>query len=130
MTATLTTVRKSSASSVRSGGAHRPRRQVSLDGPPTRHRPPRSGRGSPTASLARPPKFSPKPPLGYAAVPTRACVVSRPAPTYRLTDRGLTVIIIAGLMIMVAAAAVVGLTAIQVTSASYVPSGSAHSIQR
>ncbi|HEY5783300.1 MAG TPA: hypothetical protein VIT65_00830 [Microlunatus sp.] len=41
------------------------------------------------------------------------------APTWRLTDRGVAVLLVAGLMIMVAALTVVGLTAITVTGEGY-----------
>jgi len=41
------------------------------------------------------------------------------APTWRLTDRGVAVLLVAGLMIMVAALTVIGLTAITVTGEGY-----------
>ena len=40
-------------------------------------------------------------------------------PTWRLTDRGVAVLLVVGLMIMVAALTVVGLTAITVTGEGY-----------
>jgi hypothetical protein len=43
------------------------------------------------------------------------------APTWQLTDRGVVVVVVTGLMIMVAALAVVGLTALRVTGDSYRP---------
>ncbi len=59
----------------------------------------------------------------------RACVMPTPAPIvavpsarpagWRLTDRGVAVVIVTGLMIMVAALTVVGLTALRVTSDGY-----------
>ena len=42
-----------------------------------------------------------------------------PEPTWQLTDRGVAVLLVAGLMIMVAALTVVGLTAITVTGEGY-----------
>jgi hypothetical protein len=47
------------------------------------------------------------------------------APTWRLTDRGIAVVLVIGLMIMVAALAVVGLTAARVTGEGYQPAVSA-----
>ena len=41
------------------------------------------------------------------------------APTWQLTDRGVAVLLVVGLMIMVAALTVVGLTAVKVTGAGY-----------
>ena len=45
--------------------------------------------------------------------------------SWRLTDRGVAVVLVVGLMIMVAALTVVGLTAVQVTGSDYRPGGSA-----
>ena len=47
------------------------------------------------------------------------------APTWQLTDRGVAVVLVVGLMIMVAALTVVGLTAVKVTGAGYQGSVSA-----
>ena len=41
------------------------------------------------------------------------------APIWRLTDRGVAVLLVSGLMIMVAALTVVGLTAVTVTGEGY-----------
>jgi len=41
------------------------------------------------------------------------------APTWRLTERGVAAVLVVGLMIMVAALTVVGLTAVKVTGAGY-----------
>ena len=51
------------------------------------------------------------------AAPQIAATVSEP--TWQLTDRGVAVLLVAGLMIMVAALTVVGLTAITVTGEGY-----------
>lgn len=58
-----------------------------------------------------------------------ACVMPMPAPAvpspnastagWRLTDRGVAVVIVTGLMLMVAALTVIGLTALRVTSDGY-----------
>jgi hypothetical protein len=42
-----------------------------------------------------------------------------PAAAWRLTDRGVAVVLVAGLMIMVAALTVIGLTALKVTGEGY-----------
>ena len=44
-----------------------------------------------------------------------------PAGAWRLTDRGIAVVLVLALMIAMAAVAVIGLTAWQVTSADYSP---------
>ncbi|MCW2810542.1 MAG: hypothetical protein JWP61_1000 [Friedmanniella sp.] len=81
-----------------------------------------------TAPVARPLRRLPAPTLRQASsVGPRSCspevatpVRAAAAPTrYRLTERGIAVILVAGAMIAVAALAVVGLTALRVTSPSY-----------
>ncbi len=68
---------------------------------------------------------------GSARNGVRACrlsdatVVPVPVASWRLTDRGVAVVLVVGLMIMVAALTVVGLTAVQVTGSDYRPGGSA-----
>ena len=55
-------------------------------------------------------------------MPMPAPVVAVPSPSpagWRLTDRGVAVVIVTGLMIMVAALTVIGLTALRVTSDGY-----------
>lgn len=87
--------------------------------PRPRHRP---GRGSGRAGgpVTRPAAGVAPPRLRAAgAVGSRACV-AEPAPL-RLTDRGIAVIIVAGLMLVVAALVVVGATALRVTSENYRP---------
>lgn len=58
---------------------------------------------------------------------TRSCVVAAPAPLrspgWQLTDRGIAVILVVMLMIVVAALAVIGLTALRVTGDGYVAAG-------
>ena len=98
--------------------------------PSRRLRPRRPGRGSGrTASpTLRPAAFWPAPDV--ARLPRthgRSCVMPQPQlaagsvsePTWQLTDRGIAVLLVAGLMIMVAALTVVGLTAITVTGEGY-----------
>jgi hypothetical protein len=91
---------------------------------PSRSRPAaRSGRA--LAPLARPVAFVPAPTLSPSfGSRARSCTVEAPTampapvPTRvrtRLTDRGVAVILVAGAMIVVAAVAVVGLTALRVT---------------
>lgn len=97
----------------------------------------RPGRGSGRASG---PSFRPSsvlpPPIGRPpTTPARSCVVSMPetrelrasvpVSAWRLTERGVAVVLVTGLMIMVAALTVVGLTAVKVTGAGYQPSVSA-----
>ena len=54
-----------------------------------------------------------------ACTPTGAAAV--PAPRWRVTERGVAVVLVTGLMIMVAALTVVGLTALRVTGPDYRP---------
>jgi hypothetical protein len=104
--------------------------------PSRRLRPRRPGRGSGrTASpTLRPAGFWPTPAAaGRPRTHGRSCVVPPPQaaaatvsePTWQLTDRGIAVLLVAGLMIMVAALTVVGLTAITVTGEGYRASVSA-----
>jgi len=48
----------------------------------------------------------------------------------RLTERGLAVILLTGLLLMVTAAAVIGLTAFRVTNTDYLPYGHSQVAQR
>jgi hypothetical protein len=61
----------------------------------------------------------------YAAPSGRALRGCRlpdaPAASWRLTDRGVAVVLVIGLMIMVAALTVIGLTAVRVTGPDYRP---------
>ena len=61
----------------------------------------------------------------------RACVAEpAQAAPIRLTERGLAVILLTGLLLMVTAAAVIGLTAFRVTSPDYLPYGHSQVAQR
>jgi hypothetical protein len=98
-------------------------------GPVTRPMRPRPGRGSGRAATPtlRPAGVCPAPGVDRRpAAQTRSCVVSEPSPaaaspaaSWRLTDRGVAVVLVAGLMIMVAALTVIGLTAAKVTGEGY-----------
>jgi hypothetical protein len=61
----------------------------------------------------------------------RGCVAERTgtAPV-RLTERGLTLIIVTGLLLLLAAATVIGLTAVRVTSPDYLPYGHSQVAER
>lgn len=103
-------------------------RRVATAQQPTRVRPVRQTRPGPGRGIG--PQARPQRPLAApslrAARPTqaRSCVVAAPQPTtWRLTDRGIAAIMVVGLMIMVAAATVIGLTAFTVTSEDYRPAG-------
>lgn len=89
-----------------------------------------SGRG--TAPRSRPARAVAPPSLGSA--PRRpvaqACAVDALPSALRLTDRGIAVVLAAGLLIMLAALVVVGLTAARVTGLDYVPHGQAQIVRR
>lgn len=74
--------------------------------------------------VARPIRRIPAPNLrsgDRAAVRSCRVDLAVPAGAWRLTDRGIAVALVLALMITVAAVAVIGLTAWQVTSADYSP---------
>lgn len=82
------------------------------------------------APTLRPPAACPAPGLDRRPVArAHSCVIPAPlaspqrdrtaAATWRLTERGIAVVLVVGLMIMIAALTVVGLTAIKVTSDGY-----------
>ena len=84
----------------------------------------RDGRGSgPQTRPSRPVRL----PRNLSRSHARSCVAAAPAlssPTrWRLTDRGIAVILVVSLMIVIAALAVVGLTALRVTGDGYVAAG-------
>lgn len=94
----------------------------------TRRRP---GVGRGTGPQARPPR-----PLGLAtsvrpltsraqscAVEAPPAVQPAPAARWRLTERGIALVLVAGLLIVTASLTVVGLTALRVTSDSYQAAG-------
>ena len=96
--------------------------------PPAR---PRRTAGRPPAAVIRSASHRVAPPA-HRGRPSAAAPAKRPrlpdrpaAPTttWQLTDRGVAVIVVAMLMIMAAAAMVVGLTALRVTGDSYVGAG-------
>jgi hypothetical protein len=86
----------------------------------------RAGRGTGRATVPqlRPAVRLPAPTLSRAQ-PRRvaACLEAAPASPWRLTERGLALVLVTGLMIAAAALAVIGLTALQVTSEGYQPYG-------
>lgn len=94
--------------------------------PGQRSAPPRPGRGSGRGRVPqlRPAVRLPAPTLDRAqrARPV-ACREPAPVAGWRLTDRGLALILVTGLMIIAAALAVIGLTALRVTGDSYQPYG-------
>jgi hypothetical protein len=59
----------------------------------------------------------------------QACAVPAPVPTaaagatWRLTERGIALVLVTGLLIVTAALTVIGLTALQVTGEGYVGAG-------
>lgn len=103
---------------------------------PLRSRRPSFGSGRGAAPVLRPAAACPAPGLARGATAgARACALPVPEPdsagsraaavTWRLTDRGVATVLVAGLMIMVAALTVVGLTAFKVTGEGYRPTVSA-----
>ncbi len=61
----------------------------------------------------------------------RACVAEpAAATTVRLTERGVALILLAGLLLLVTAATVIGLTAFRVTSSDYLPYGQSQGAQQ
>ncbi len=98
--------------------------------PDRRLRPRRPGRssGRSASPALRPAPFGPAPSAaGRTGARARSCVMPQPqlaiptvsAPAWQLTDRGVAVLLVVGLMIMVAALTVVGLTAVTVTGEGY-----------
>lgn len=98
----------------------------------------RPGRGSARgrSPQARPGRAVPAPSIQTSpAVPVRGCVAERAVVTARptrwqLTDRGIAVVLVTVLMIVVAALAVIGLTAFRVTGDSYQGYGQSQSVLR
>ena len=118
---------------------------------PTRARPPSVGQparrpATARGPLARPVRPAPVPARGVASdrpsgsrgvVPPsakpRACrldVVTRPAAPWRLTDRGIALVLVLITMIVLAAVTVIGLTAWRVTGPVYRATGVAQLSQR
>jgi hypothetical protein len=81
----------------------------------------------------RPARAVPPPSLAASARrPPQACI-AEPAlssASMRLTDRGIAAVMVVGLMIMVTALVVIGLTALRVTGPGYVPSGQSQLVGR
>ena len=103
---------------------------------PLRHRPRGRGAGRTSAPTLRPSQVCRPPSARSSTVSSvRSCVVPAPVPagapsggsvtSWRLTERGVGVVLVIGLMIMVAALTVVALTAVTVTGEGYRPSVSA-----
>jgi len=97
----------------------------------------RTGRG--TGPAARPARRPGASPVVRTAIPAgRSCTVAAPTPapsrptapsTWRLTDRGIALVLVTGLLIATAALAVVGLTAVRVTSEHYHHGGGSALVQ-
>lgn len=88
----------------------------------------RTGRG--TGPQARPARTVPGTPLGRPRVlRPQACTVEAPVPlapaggAWRLTERGIALVLVTGLLIVTAALTVVGLTALRVTGERYADAG-------
>ena len=98
----------------------------------------RPGRGSARgrSPQARPGRAVPAPSFQTSpAVPVRGCAAERAVVTagptrWQLTDRGIAVVLVTVLMIVVAALAVIGLTAFRVTGDSYQGYGQSQSVLR
>ena len=88
----------------------------------------RTGRG--TGPQARPARGVPAAPLSRSrALRSQACTVEAPTPLaapsggWRLTERGIALVLVTGLLIVTAALTVVGLTALRVTGERYAGAG-------
>ena len=109
-----------------------------LNGSTTGTRPAtRPGRGSARtrSPQARPGRVMPAPSIQTApATAVRGCVVDHAAlpsgTSWQLTDRGIAVVLVSILMIVIAAVAVIGLTALRVTGDSYQGYGQSQLAQR
>ena len=91
---------------------------------------PRPGRGAGRGRRpqTRPPRPVPAPSLGVDALVETTLEPALPAPairqsSWRLTQRGVALVLVAGLMIAAAAVTVLTLTAVRVTGDNYVPYG-------
>lgn len=98
----------------RAAAPTRPRRPVT--------RRPAHGTGRASAPVARPVRGTPALTLAPGAR-TRAssCTVDASPARWRLTDRGIAVVLVTGLMIVAAAVAVVSMTALRVAGEHYQP---------
>jgi hypothetical protein len=98
---------------------------------PTRHVGRADGRGLRPGT--RPARAVPPPSLAGSGRRTpQACLADADAGavSLRLTDRGIAAVLVVGLMIMVTALVVIGLTASRVTGPGYVPSGQSQFVPR
>jgi hypothetical protein len=81
----------------------------------------------------RPVRAVPPPSLGVSARRTPKACVAEPtlgSASMRLTDRGIATVMVVGLMILVTALVVIGLTALRVTGPGYVPAGMSQLVGR
>ena len=81
----------------------------------------------------RPVRAVPPPSLAPSVRHTPQACVAEPnqsAVSMRLTDRGIAAVMVIGLMIMVTALVVIGLTALRVTGPGYAPSGQSQLVGR
>jgi hypothetical protein len=81
----------------------------------------------------RPARAVPPPSLAAPARRAPQACVAEPAlssASMRLTDRGIGAVMVVGLMIMVTALVVIGLTALRVTGPGYVPAGQSQLVGR
>jgi hypothetical protein len=88
---------------------------------------------SPQARPGRPlpaPSIQTSPPSAVSGCVTDRTVLPSGSTSWQLTDRGIAVILLGALMIVVAAVAVIGLTAFRVTSDSFQGYGQSQSVQR
>lgn len=92
---------------------------------PTRTRPRRPGPGVGPTARPRRLRFTPPAVAGAGARACQATPVAERERTWHLTDRGLAVVLVVAAALVAASIAVVGLTALRVTSESYRPSHSA-----
>lgn len=97
---------------------------------PVRRRPRRTGPG--TGPGTRPSRVVPAPSLAPSRPlrpqSCRAEVPVAPPRSWRLTERGLAVVMVTAVLIVTAAVAVVGLTALRVTSEGYRATGSDYAL--
>jgi hypothetical protein len=90
-----------------------------------------AGRG--LRPYTRPVRAVPPPSLAASARRAPLACVAEPAvssPSMRLTERGIVAVLVVGLMIMVTALVVIGLTALRVTGPGYVATGQSQLVGR
>lgn len=80
------------------------------------------GTGRALGPVSRPVRAAPAPRLAPGArTRSRSCTAEAAPVRWRITDRGIAVVLVAGLMIVAAAAVVVTMTALRVTGEYYQP---------